>query len=202
MNRPLSSTSWKFWGNCHIGPSRCQSVIRSHCITVSLFTITWAIICMVFGELWLRSRPSGMKTCNLRWRMHGRCCPNIMLKSPQQQVCFIFRHITSILSTTCNRSQGGTREWVSIPRMRLHIPLNTSVSNGSGYPTSGPGFDRRFGLVWFGLVWFQTRPKTRPALSWRVCYPDRTYTRSFLAGFYLQQSLIFANSALWLQLSI
>ena len=44
-----------------------------------------------------------------------------------------------------------------------------SVSNGSWLPRFGPVFGRRF-----GLVWFQTGPQTRPALSWRVCYPDRT----------------------------
>jgi len=49
------------------------------------------------------------------------------------------------------------------------IEDESSVSNGSGQPASSQGFDLRF-----RLVWFQTRPKTRPALSWRVCYPDRT----------------------------
>jgi len=33
----------------------------------------------------------------------------------------------------------------------------------------GPGIDQQF-----GPLRFQTRPKTRPSLPWRVCYLDRT----------------------------
>jgi hypothetical protein len=44
-----------------------------------------------------------------------------------------------------------------------------SVSNGSGKPLCGLVFGRRL-----SLVWFQTWPKTRPALSWGVYYPDQT----------------------------
>jgi len=51
------------------------------------------------------------------------------------------------------------------------------VSNGSGWPASGPVFSYRF-----GSVWSQTRPKTRPALSWRGSYPAQTWTNAVLAG--------------------
>ena len=37
-----------------------------------------------------------------------------------------------------------------------------SVRNGSGYPASSPGWDRKN-----GSVRFRNRPKTRPAASWR-----------------------------------
>jgi hypothetical protein len=42
------------------------------------------------------------------------------------------------------------------------------VSNGSRYRTSGPVIGQLF-----YSVQFVPRPNTRPALSWRVCYPDR-----------------------------
>jgi len=38
-----------------------------------------------------------------------------------------------------------------------------SVSNGSGWPASSPGLDRKN-----GSVRFQTRPKSRPGASWRA----------------------------------
>jgi len=53
-----------------------------------------------------------------------------------------------------------------------------SVSNGSGWPASCPVFGRRFGSV--RVV---TQPKTRTAMSWRVCYPDQTETLCFLARY-------------------
>jgi len=53
--------------------------------------------------------------------------------------------------------------------VNLVTVIKTSVSNGSRWPASGPGLDRII-----ASVRFQTRPKTPPGLSWRVCYPDRT----------------------------
>jgi len=53
-------------------------------------------------------------------------------------------------------------------------------------------------------VQFGSRPnrKPDPLCLGGGCYPDQTEPCGFLAGFYRKQSLIFANSALWLQLSI
>ena len=51
-----------------------------------------------------------------------------------------------------------------------------SVSNGSRQPSSSLHFDWQF-----GLVWFQTRPKTRTVLVLAGCYPDRTLNHGFLA---------------------
>jgi len=45
----------------------------------------------------------------------------------------------------------------------MSLGASGSVSNGSGYPASGPGLDCKN-----GSVRFQNRPKTRPADSWRA----------------------------------
>jgi len=52
-------------------------------------------------------------------------CPNTLLKSLQRRVRFLFQHIFLILFRSCNRLGNGTREWLSILRMRLLILPNT-----------------------------------------------------------------------------
>jgi len=66
MNGPLSSSSWKFWGQCNIRPCGCPRGIWSHCITLSQTTMTCSILSMASCELWLRRRPNGRKTCSAR----------------------------------------------------------------------------------------------------------------------------------------
>ena len=47
---------------------------------------------------------------------------------------------------------------------------------------TGPGNPPAVRFLAGGSVRVVTRPKTRTAMSWRVCYPDRTETLCFLAG--------------------
>ena len=68
-------------------------------------------------------------------------------------------------------------------QLRIYLlSLQVVLATGPGNPPAVRVLTG--GSVRFGSVRFVTRPKTRPALSWRVCYPDRTYTRGVLAGLY------------------
>jgi hypothetical protein len=55
------------------------------------------------------------------------------------------------------------KESVRAVNIPTPVPAMASVSNGSEQSASGPGLDRKN-----GLVQFQNRPKTRPADSWRA----------------------------------
>jgi hypothetical protein len=59
--------------------------------------------------------------------------------------------------------------WVYLSHLLLQsVKVKCSVSNGSGLPGFGPG---------------QELPRNRTAQVLAGCYPDRTYTPGFLAGF-------------------
>jgi hypothetical protein len=86
------------------------------------------------------------------WKLKG-LCGDIELSSNHRPPFF-----PKMVVTTSRLCPNNERQW----------RVNGSVSSGSGKPASGPVFGLRF-----SSVRFQTRPKTRPAVSWRACYPDR-----------------------------
>jgi hypothetical protein len=102
MSGPLSSVSWKFYGDSSPEPCGCQKGILLLCIISSLSTITCLITWMVWWELWPRRRHNERKTYSLPWSLRGRSCPNIKLKWFQRLVCLSCRQISLILSGNCD----------------------------------------------------------------------------------------------------
>jgi len=80
---------------------------------------------MVWCELWPRKRHNGRKTFSLLWSVRGKSCPNTILKWLQRLVCSWFRHISLILSRSCDRLGSGTREWILILKTTYFIIPNT-----------------------------------------------------------------------------
>jgi len=122
-NGPSSSTSWMIWGHFDTGPCGFWKGLQLPCTTSSLSTMTCSITWMALCQVWRRRRHNGRKTCTSLWRLRTRSCPNIMLESLQQLVCFTFQHISLILSRSCDHSGSGTRRWILILRpSRLPLP--------------------------------------------------------------------------------
>jgi len=149
MSGLLWSMAWRFYGHSVTVPCGCRNRIPLLCITSSLSTMTCLITWMVWCELAPSRRHNGRNTYSLPWSLHCRSCPNIILKWLQQLVCFSFRHISWILSESCDRIGSGTREWILILKTRLRILSNTrrplyirwrtnSASNIDGSRSSNP----------------------------------------------------------------
>jgi len=88
--------------------------------------------------------------------------------------------LRSNASKSCSFATSKQAVWHILPEVlnftqRVSMPngigqcAGWSVRNGSGKPTSSPGFDWQN-----GLVQIQTRPKPWPTLSWRGDYPGQT----------------------------
>ena len=92
MNGPSSSISWKFYGHSSTGPCGCRKGIPSLCLTSSLSTMTCTIIWIVWCQLRPRRIHNGRKNYTLPWNLHGRICPDIILKFLLRLVCFSFQH--------------------------------------------------------------------------------------------------------------
>ena len=75
--------------------------------------------------------------------------------------------------------------------------ITSSVSSGCGLPGHSPGWNPNRGPA---LV--LGPPRSPPARGQAVPDPKFTYYRRSMAWFCIQQTLVFANSELWLQLSI
>jgi len=125
MSGQWSSMSWKFYGHSGTGPYGCRNGIPLPCIISSLFKMTCSITWMSWCELWPRRRHNGRKTYTLPWSLCSRDCSNIILMWLQRLVCFSFRHISLILSGSCDRLQSSTREFILILKKRLLILHNT-----------------------------------------------------------------------------
>jgi hypothetical protein len=68
----------------------------------------------------------------LRWNVRSKCCPNVILKWLQWLVWSSFRHVSMLLSGSCNRLGSRRRVWILILKTRLLILPNTrrpSLSN-------------------------------------------------------------------------
>jgi len=128
MNGPLLSMSWKFWCYSAVGPCGCWRGIQSHCITLSLCSMTYLIIWMALCRILLKGRISRRRTCFSPSIELDRYCPYNTLKWLQWQVCFSFLHISLISSWSCNRFGCGTMEWILILRMKHPILRNTGRS--------------------------------------------------------------------------
>jgi len=83
--------------------------------------MTW----MAWCKLWPRRRHNRRKIYSLPCSLHGKTCPNIILKWLQQLVWSSFRHICLILSGCCDRLGTVTRQRILSLKTRLLILPNT-----------------------------------------------------------------------------
>ena len=128
MSGLLWSMSWRFYGHSSTGPCGCRNDILSLCIMSSLSTMICLITWMAWCELWPTRRHNGWKTYSVLWSLHGKSCPNIIVKWLQWLVCSSFRHTFLILSGSCDRLWSGTTEWISILKTRLLLLPNSRRS--------------------------------------------------------------------------
>jgi len=121
----LLSISWRCYSHSGTGPCGCRNGIPLLCILSSLSTMSCLITWITWCELWPGRRHNGRKTYSLAWSLHGRSCPNIILKWLQWLVCSTFRHLFLNLSESCDRLGSRTRESMLIQKTRFHILRNT-----------------------------------------------------------------------------
>jgi len=119
------SMSWKCWGHFDIEPCACQRAKQSRYITVSQCRMTCSITWVAWCKLCLRKWPDGTKRCSWLWCHLNWTCRNITLMWLQRLVWYIFLHIFSILSGSCNCWERGTTDWISILRTRHPTLPNT-----------------------------------------------------------------------------
>jgi len=127
----ITTHSWQwrvngpFWGHSDIGTCGCQRGIQSHCIMLSLSSMTLVIIWMASWELWqIRGLNEG-KTCSWPWHWCDRGCPNCMLQWLLRWERLSLLITSSIISRSCGRVGIGTIDWILILRTRyliLHYP--------------------------------------------------------------------------------
>jgi len=143
-NGPLWSTSWKLWADSNNWPCWSWRSIRSDCITLLQSSMTSSNLGMALFELWLRAWLDGTKTCSLQCSLHGRSCPNVMLKWLQGRVWFTLLHISSIVAGWCDYFGRGTMEWIPILRTRHPVLPNTRRPFWSMWQmNTGPNIDLR-----------------------------------------------------------
>jgi len=121
--------------------------------SLPIMRMTCSIIWMALCELWLGSRHNGGKTYTLLWRLQLSSFQNHMLKSLQWPVCSSFRHISWILSSSCDHLGSGIGRWILILSMRplilpsMRMPFwstwrTTTVPNIDECPSLNPKMSR------------------------------------------------------------